>query len=155
MGEAPGQALHAEPQTRDSIRAAADARGLGGHLRFLGVITDRDELAAVYRAADVHVFPVREIAGDPEGFGMVAIEAAAQGLPTVAYATGGVVDAVAPGRSGRLVPSGDGPAMAAAIEATLAERETLRGTCRAFAETFAWPRFGEAMADAIGLRDPG
>jgi len=155
VGDAPGQALHASPQTRDSIQAAADARGLGDHLRFLGTITDREELATVYRAADVHVFPVREIVGDPEGFGMVAIEAAAQGLPTVAYATGGIADAVAPGRSGRLVPPGDGAAMAQAIEETLADRDTLRDSCRTFAENFSWPLFGAAMADTLGLRDPG
>ncbi|MGA7964600.1 MAG: glycosyltransferase family 4 protein [Gammaproteobacteria bacterium] len=155
VGDAPRQALSAEPQTRESIQSAADAEGVGKHIRFLGVITDRERLATVYRAADVHVFPVQQIAGDPEGFGMVAIEAAAQGLPTVAYATGGVVDAVAPGQSGRLVPPGDGPAMAQAIEETLAERETLRNTCRAFAENFSWFRFGAAMADALGLRDPG
>lgn len=155
VGDAPRQALSAEPQTQDSIQSAADDLGIGKNVRFLGVITDRERLATIYRAADVHVFPVQQIAGDPEGFGMVAIEAAAQGLPTVAYATGGVVDAVAPGQSGRLVPPGDGPAMVQAIEETLAERETLRGTCRAFAENFSWLRFGAAMADALGLRDPG
>ncbi len=153
-GDAPDQALRAEPQTRDSIQGAADAAGLGKHLRFLGVITDREQLATVYRTADVHVFPVQEIAGDPEGFGMVAIEAAAEGLPTVAYATGGIVDAVAPGRSGRLVAPGDSAAMARAIEDALADGETLRGSCRTFAEDFAWPRFSDAIADALGLRDP-
>lgn len=41
----------------------------------------------------------------PENFGMVAIEAAAHGLPTVAFATGGIVDAVKDGVSGYLVES--------------------------------------------------
>ena len=43
----------------------------------------------------------------PQEHGMVAIEAASHGRPTVAFATGGVVDAVAEGQSGKLVPPGD------------------------------------------------
>lgn len=154
VGDAPRQALHAEPQTRESIQSAADAAGVGRHLHFMGVVANR-ELATAYRAADVHVFPVQHIAGDPEGFGMVAIEAAAHGLPTVAYATGGVVDAVEPGKSGRLVPPGDSAAMANAIEETLSSRDAMRPLCRAFAERFAWAEFGIAIANAIGLESPG
>lgn len=155
VGDAPRQALSAEPQTQASIQSAADDLGIGKHVRFLGVITDRERLASVYRTADVHVFPVQQIAGDPEGFGMVAIEAAAQGLPTVAYATGGIVDAVEPGRSGRLVPPGDAAAMARAIEETLDERERMRQSCRSFAEGFSWSRFGTALANALSLHDQG
>ena len=153
VGDAPKQALHAKPQTPKSIQAAADAQGVGEHIRFLGIITDRDRLATVYRAAAVHVFPVRYLPNDPEGFGMVAIEAAAQGLPTVAYATGGIADAVAEGKSGRLVSPGYGRAMAEAIEETLASRDAMRTTCKAFAENFAWSKFGVSIADAIGLTE--
>lgn len=151
VGDTPAQALHAEPQTPEAIQAEAERNGVGGHLRFLGVITDYAELGTVYRAADVHVFPVREIVGDPEGFGMVAVEAAGHGLPTVAFATGGVVDAVAEGRSGRLVPSGDYGAFADAVVATLADRETLRESCVGFAHQFAWPKFGAQVAQHLGI----
>src|SRR5690606_3589327 len=109
--------LGADIQTVESIQAQAEQTGVAGHLRFLGVITDA-QLATAYEAADVHIFPVRYIPGDPEGFGMVAIEAAAHGTPTVAFATGGVIDAVASGQSGQLVPPGDYAALAqAALEA--------------------------------------
>src|SRR3546814_16851853 len=64
---------------------------------FLGTITVDALLSVVYKAASAHIFPVREIPGDPEGFGMVAVEAAAHGVPTIAFATGGIVDAVAEG----------------------------------------------------------
>lgn len=155
VGDAPHQALHAESQSPASIQAAADAEGVGDRLKFLGTITDYSELGAAYRAADVHVFPVRQIPGDPEGFGMVAVEAAAHALPTVAFATGGVVDAVAEGRSGHLVPTGDYIALANAVLATLAERESLRGPCTAFARQFAWPEFGSRIASQLGVATSG
>lgn len=149
IGEAPAQALHAQAQSVASIQAVAAQAGVESHLRFLGVITDYAELGAAYRAAAVHVFPVREIAGDPEGFGMVAVEAAAHGLPTVAFATGGVVDAVAEGVSGHLVTPADYPGFAAAALRTLAASDTLRVSCTGFAARFAWPAFGEGVRKAL------
>lgn len=142
VGDAPRQALHAEAQAPESIQAVAEAVGVDRHLLFLGTITDYAELGAVYGASDVHVFPVRHIPGDPEGFGMVAVEAAAHGLPSVAFATGGIVDAVAEGRSGRLVRPGDYAALSDAVISTLAECESLRSSCIEFARRFAWPEFG-------------
>lgn len=157
VGDAPSDALHAEAQTPASIRAAAQAHGLGDNLLFLGTITDYAELGAIYRACNVHAFPVRTIPGDPEGFGMVAVEAAAHGLPTVAFATGGIVDAVADGRSGRLVPSGDYAALANAVTQMLATPVDMGPECRVFANDFAWPSFGEQtyaqLAWAVATRD--
>lgn len=150
IGEAPTDSLLAGVQTRDSIQAVADAAGIGQHLRFLGVITDPQALACAYESAAVHVFPVREIHGDPEGFGMVAIEAAAHGLPTVAFATGGIVDAVAEGRSGRLVPSGDHAALSRAVLDVLADGDAAwRAGASQFAEGFAWPAFGDAIGRVL------
>jgi len=47
--------------------------------------------------------PLIRVDGDVEGFGMVAIEAAACGMPTVAFLVGGVIAAVAEGVNGCLV----------------------------------------------------
>lgn len=148
VGDAPKQALHAQAQTRESIQAVADTAGVGNHLRFVGVVTDYAELGRIYRLADAHVFPVRELPGDPEGFGMVAVEAAAHGLPTVAFATGGVADAVAEGQSGCLIMPGDYAAFADAVLA-LVWRDALRQTSTDFARRFAWPEFGRKLCDLL------
>lgn len=150
IGDTPDQALNAQAQTPGSIQDAADSVGVGEHVRFLGRIAD-EVLAQVYRAADVHVFPIREIPGDPEGFGMVAVEAAAHGLPTVAFAAGGVVDAVAEGQSGLLIACGEYDAFAGAVNQLLSNRGSLAVPCLEFASLFAWPRFGMRVATALGV----
>ena len=154
VGDAPADSLHASVQTRASIQAMADAAGIGQHLRFLGVITDPQELACAYESASLHIFPVRELPGDPEGFGMVAIEAAAHGLPTVAFATGGIVDAVAEGESGHLVAPGDYAALAQAALTILTDcPATWLTKTNNFAQRFAWPSFGQSMINVL-ISDP-
>lgn len=144
VGGVPKDSLYARAQTPDSIRMVAEQAGVAGHVRFLGVISN-EQLEIVYRAADVHVFPVREIPGNPEGFGMVAVEAAAHGVPTVAFVTGGVTDAVAEGESGQLVPPGNYAGFAAAVCGLLDTGQSMQSSCICFARRFAWPRFGERM----------
>jgi phosphatidylinositol alpha-1,6-mannosyltransferase len=119
---------------------------MADHVLVTGELSD-ELLLSLYAAASLAVFPVKDLPGDVEGFGMVALEAAAHGLPTVAFAAGGVPDAVADGVSGNLLPAGDYEGMAARICRYLAgERGTVTAaSCRAFAEQFAWPRFGERL----------
>ncbi len=150
IGDAPTDSLHASVQTRESIQAAANDAGIGQHLRFLGIITDPVELACAYECSVLHVFPVRSIPGDPEGFGMVAIEAAAHGLPTVAFATGGIVDAVAQDRSGKLVQPGDYASLRETIIQVLAgNADSWQHHGRSFANEFAWQKFGEKLLTAF------
>ena len=148
IGDTPANALHADIQAPESIRAIATEAGIGDHVRFLGGVSDV-ELACAYESAAVHVFPVRHIPGDPEGFGMVAIEAAAHGLPSVAFATGGVVDAISEGRSGRLIPPGDYVGMVDAICRILIEGDAWAGGCLEFAQGFAWAGFGKSIAQQL------
>lgn len=150
IGDAPTDSLHASVQSRESIQAEAEAAGIGQHLRFLSVVTDPDVLACAYECSTLHVFPVRKLPGDPEGFGMVAIEAAAHGVPTVAFATGGIVDAVAPGQSGHLVPAGDYAAFTKAVLNVLSDEQNawLENAC-AFSQRFAWPKFGEKLYTSL------
>lgn len=73
--------------------------GVAERVRFLGGVAAED-LARWYNAADVVAMPNREINGDTEGFGMVFIEAAACGKPTVAGRAGGTGAAVIDGVTG-------------------------------------------------------
>ncbi len=134
---------------RSQARAAAIRRGLDDCVHFLGPVNE-DELLAAYAASDVHVFPIRDVRGDVEGFGMVAIEAAANGLPTVATAVGGVTDAVAENVSGHLVPCDDNVAFIRAVSAVLDKgRGAFETKARTFALGFAWDRFGKGVRSAL------
>ena len=134
---------------REIILAAARAVGAEARVHLLGRCGE-DELQAAYAAADAHVFPVLDLPGDVEGFGMVALEAAALGLPTVAYAVGGVPDAVG-SDSGRLVAPGDAPGFAAALGEVLGASHdpARRAACRAFAAARSWSHFERELVAAL------
>ena len=93
VGDFPDNALLQDAEGAERLMKAIERCGRDT-VRFLGAVED-DVLWNCYAAADALVFPLIRVKGDVEGFGMVAIEAAASGTPTVAFPVGGVVDAVA------------------------------------------------------------
>ncbi|MBS0211845.1 MAG: glycosyltransferase family 4 protein [Proteobacteria bacterium] len=134
----------------ERIRQRAAAMGVSGNLKFIGAQDDAT-LSMAYRASDLHVFPVRDLPGDVEGFGMVAVEAAAHGLPTMAFAVGGVPDAVSEGISGHCVPAENYVEMARTVIDLLHDGSAspLRKTARGFAEQFEWQHFGQALRGSL------
>ena len=79
------------------LHELADAHGLADRVRFVEP-QPHHSLAYWYRAADVVVMPSRS-----ESFGLVALEAAACGVPVVAADVGGLRTLVEHGRTGYLV----------------------------------------------------
>lgn len=127
------------------IKAAITRLSLQNHVYLLGK-TDDATLSAAYFAADILIFPVIDLPGDVEGFGMVAVEAAAHGLPTVGFAAGGVADAVEEGVSGYLTQPRKYAELTKSILRHLSgDRVCNPDSCRQFAERFTWDRFGEGM----------
>ncbi len=95
------------------LKAMAEALGVAARVRFLGWRTDP---SALYRAADVCVFPSRY-----EPLGNVVIQAWAHGLPVVAAESQGPKALIEDGRDGVLVPVDDAEALAAGVRRLLAE----------------------------------
>ena len=84
-----------------------EAGDLAGHLRFLGQVDDAGKASAL-RSADVYCAP--NIGG--ESFGIVLVEAMAAGAAVVASDLHAFRRVLRDGAVGRLVPSGDGAALA-------------------------------------------
>jgi len=78
----------------------------------------RDELERLYAEAAVVACPSRR-----EGFGVTCLEAMAYGKPVVAGDVGGLRDLVVDGETGLLVPPRDPPALRAALERLLRDRD--------------------------------
>jgi glycosyltransferase involved in cell wall biosynthesis len=93
------------------LRALAAELGVADRVRWLGW---RDDASALYRAADLCVFPSRF-----EPLGNVVIQAWAHGLPIVAAASQGPGVLIRDGRDGRLVPVDDPGALAATVRSLL------------------------------------
>ena len=97
----------AEGPLRELERLRADLE-LGDRLRIVGF---RDDIETLFAAADAVVVPSTR----PEPFGLVALEAAAAGLPVVAAAHGGLPEIIRHEETGVLVEPGDPAALAAAL----------------------------------------
>jgi glycosyltransferase involved in cell wall biosynthesis len=96
------------------LKAMAAALGVEHRVRFLGWRTDA---SALYRAADVCVFPSRY-----EPLGNVVIQAWAHGLPVVAAASQGPQALIEDGKDGLLVPIDDAQALAEGVRRLLADK---------------------------------
>lgn len=121
---------------RDACQSLLPAR-LRVDVDFLGRV-GQGELPRFYATADVFVAPA--LGG--ESFGIVLLEAMAAGTPVVASDIPGYRSVVTDGVNGRLVPTADPRALAAAIGALLdnhALRAALAQQGRATAADHDWP----------------
>jgi phosphatidylinositol alpha-1,6-mannosyltransferase len=146
VGENPRDSLNRLGE-EERILETISALDLQDRVLFLGKLNDRD-LDICYADASVQIFPLVPVRGDVEGFGMVAIEAAACGTPTVAFELGGVADAITD-LNGFLVPSGDFRSFAMFTIRALREGEPTPERCLAHARQFTWQIYNEKMRKLI------
>lgn len=102
-----------------------------------------EDTASVYPAMDVLAFPSYR-----EGLPNVVLEAQLCGVPVVAYAATGTVDAVVDGVGGLLVDVGDVDALQRALEVALErDRDSLTGGAEWVKSRFDQPRIWTALAE--------
>lgn len=126
-----------------ALRVLAAGLGIADRVIFAGFHPDP---APFYATADLFV-----LSSDYEGFGNVIVEALSFGLPVVSTdCPSGPAEILQGGRFGRLVPVGDAPALARAMEDVLAapaDREALIRRAADFAPEIAAHRY----LDLLGL----
>lgn len=138
------------------LRDEIARHGLADRVILLGRVSDA-ELRQLYVGADAFIMPNIPQPNDREGFGLVAIEAAAHGTPVLAAWVDGVQEAIIEGRSGYLLPARDAVAWAAFLRRCLAQPsllEELRSSAPlAVAEHFSWDkiasRYMEVFREAL------
>lgn len=137
---------------RAAIAQAMRDAGLGDAVRLWG---DVDEAGKAQRLAqcDLLLMPNVRVEGDPEGFGLVALEAAMSRRYVLAADLEGLRDAVARPELGRLLPVEDADAWALAIVALIADRQGLRAkgeAARAWAAAHcSWRQMGRRYAECL------
>ena len=107
-----------EGAERPRLEQLVAEHGVEGNVTFIGGISD-ERLPTLYAACDVFMMPTRQDGADVEGFGIVFLEAAASGRPTIGGRNGGVPEAIAEGETGLLVSGSDPAELAAAIHSLL------------------------------------
>lgn len=141
---------------RAEVEAALESAA-AGRVRFLGEL-DQAELAAVYAASDLCVWPAVN-----EAYGMAMLEAQAADIPVVSSASRGVPDVVEDGRTGLLAPPGDAAALARLVRSLICdaprraamgrEAGVFAGRDRSIAAAAA--RLGAALARLVPCAEAG
>ena len=130
---------------RCAIETAVESYGLSGYVKVLGEL-DHAALRAAYALADLFVMPNIHIPGNPEGFGLVVLQARASGKPVVAADLEGICDAIGDGEDGTLVNPGEWSEFVEAIGTWLGsvEAETQRQHRRRRVEyQYSWSRIAD------------
>jgi D-inositol-3-phosphate glycosyltransferase len=135
------------------VHDMVDAFGLTGQVQFVPP-QQHHILSTYYRSADVVWVPSRS-----ESFGLVALEAAACGIPVVASSVGGLESLVDHGRTGYLVPGRDPDVFARHTadilgDPVLAARLGAEGAARAshYTWSFAAARLRRLYTDVVAGR---
>jgi glycosyltransferase involved in cell wall biosynthesis len=127
------------------------AGGSGCNVQLLGNVGDV-EVRSLFARASLFCMPGEVNPRKVEGFGLVYLEAAAQGLPSLASSVGAVSEVVLDGQTGWMVPPSDSTAVVGALTKLLDDRQLLQTVgqaAKARAATFTWERcarltYGEA-----------
>jgi len=128
-----------------ALKALTVELGIDADVRFVGSI-DREELADLFAASVLTLLPSHS-----ETFGLVALESAASGTPVIGSRATGLVESIADGESGLLLPSRDPEVWAAGISGLLGNPKRLiqlSSSAREHAHRFSW---GTAAASLLGV----
>lgn len=130
---------------------AVEQDGVRGHgILALDQATDRRLMAELFAAASCLVVPSLV-----EPFGIVYLEAATAGIPSIVGSEGGAREAIGPD-GGLVVAPGDEQALEQAM-LRLADAETARRMGEAARERsalYTWPKVAERLLRALGLSAP-
>jgi phosphatidylinositol alpha-1,6-mannosyltransferase len=138
-------------QERVRLEEMVAAAGLQAWTRFPGAICDQEK-RLLLSASDIYAMPSIQVNEMIEGFGIVFLEAAAAGLPSVCGNTGGQPEAVLDKETGIVVDGRDLDEVAAAVRSLAIDpglRHRMGERGRLWATEHAWENVVERTREAI------
>lgn len=132
--------LHVVGQGRDEEHLKAIA---GPTIKFLGRISDA-ELQKEYAEAMAYIYP------QLEDFGLMPVEAAAAGTPTIGVSAGGSLETIIPGKTGEWFGLGKKEELKALLQAWDKTRYTKEDLLR-HAENFSKEKFDEKIIRIVNI----
>jgi colanic acid/amylovoran biosynthesis glycosyltransferase len=112
---------------RADLERRIRALDLGAHVHLAGPLPQQ-EIVARYQRAHVLVLPcIVGSDGNRDGLPVSIVEALACGLPVISTDVTGIPEAVHHGRNGLIVPQGDVPGLAGAMERLMRDPDLLAG----------------------------
>ncbi len=138
---------------RGALEAEARRLGVEQSVAFAGEVSDaeRDRVCRRPRVRDAQP-AAATLGGGGEGFGIAYLEAGLQGLPVVAGAVGGALDAVVDGDTGLLVDPTSPEALADALCTLLVDEDRARTMGEAGerrARQFSWQRMAAEVDEVL------
>jgi phosphatidylinositol alpha-1,6-mannosyltransferase len=135
---------------RARLEALAGELGLSKWVRFTGAVPEAEK-KLIFGACDIHVMASIQVGEMIEGFGIVFIEAAAAGKPSISGRNGGQAEAVIHDRTGLVVDGASLGELTTAIR-RLAENESRRREMgeegRRWAQQHDYQEIARATVDA-------
>jgi phosphatidylinositol alpha-1,6-mannosyltransferase len=142
-------------EERSRLEELCRARNLQPWVRFTGAVTD-EEKRLTFAAGQIHAMPSIQVGPMIEGFGIVFIEAAAAGLPSLAGNTGGQAEAVLHGETGFVVDGTSLTDVCDALERLVSDpglRTRMGARGRQWAAENDWARITQKAHSAISGLD--
>ena len=128
---------------RPELEKLVSENGLNDRTTFAGNINNVDILP-YYDQSDALLLPSLET------FGIVYLEAAARGVPSLGRRDSGAADAIKPDVSGILIPDGSVQSISAGVEQLVANADAWDQTeIRTFAEGFRWDSIAAALFNGL------
>jgi phosphatidyl-myo-inositol dimannoside synthase len=138
-------------EEREKLQALVEARGLGRWVHFPGTLSEEEKIVT-YGASDLYVMASIQSGQTTEGFGIVFLEAAAAGVPSICGNVGGQPEAVLHGKTGLVVDGRKLDDLESTIHSLIsdpARRAKMGEAGRKWAQINDWTRVSAAVLAAI------
>jgi phosphatidylinositol alpha-1,6-mannosyltransferase len=120
-------------------------------VKFTGTVSEQEK-RLIYSVSDIYAMPSIQVGEMIEGFGIVFLEAAAAGIPSVAGNSGGQAEAVVDGMTGYVIDGNDLSKVKDAIRELVKDkslRQRMGRAGKAWAKEHDWVRITENITRAV------